>query len=280
MENEVYGFLNFEDMNSFPLQVCDFGIECRQNESYDFRNDQRQNYEGYLFQYTIDGCGRFEDSRKSEDLHKGRAFFVSFPCKSRYYLPEEYCKWHYFYIHFIGPTADYFYNFINSKEGETFSLPKEATCVELFMKEFQAVSCGKKYDKYQNSEFLYGFLTALCRDLEKSTQGINHSLANTAKKWIEDNYMTGKNISDMSQELGVSTSHLTRQFHSYIGIPPIQFLNKLRLEHAMFLLINTDLSLQKLALQSGFANGNYFSKVFRKVVGTEPSKYRESFRQV
>lgn len=278
MKNEVYGFLNKEEMNPSPLHIFDFGIECRQNERYDFRNDERGNYEGYLFQYTLDGWGRFENDETSTNLEKQNAFFISFPCKSRYYLPNESCKWNYFYIHFTGPTARYFYEYINKKEGETFTLPKDSSCVELFMNEFQAVAHGKKYNKYENGEFLYQFLTSLCKDLEKKDQVSGHSLADKVKEWIQHNYMTGKNISDMSQELSISASHITRQFQACNGIPPIQYLNDLRIEHAMFLLINTDLSLENIALQSGFSNGNYYSKVFRKAIGIEPSKYRKSFR--
>lgn len=279
MRNEVYGFLNMEEMNPSPLRICDFGIECREKERYDFKNDERENYDGYLFQYTIDGWGQFEEDGKAEELEKGKAFFISFPCESRYYLPKESPKWHYFYIHFTGPTARYFHDYIKEREGEVFALPKEASCVELFMKEFQAVSCGKKYDKYESGEFLYRFLSVLCKDIEKPNQGTSHSLADMAKEWIQNNYMTGKNISDMSQELGASTSHISRQFHACFCIPPIQYMNKFRMEHAMFLLINTDLSLEKIAQQTGFSNGNYYSKVFRKTVGMEPSRYRESFRQ-
>jgi AraC family transcriptional regulator of arabinose operon len=279
MENEVYGFLNIDEMNPSPLRVCDFGIECRRKERYDFKNEQRGNYEGFLFQYTIDGYGRFEEGGNEYDLSDGKAFFISFPCKSRYYLPKESEQWHYFFIHFTGEVANYFYHYIKEKEGEVFSLPGSASCVALFMQEFQAVSCGKKYDKYENGEFLYRFLTALCKDIEKSSRGISQSLADNIKDWLQSNYMTGKNIADMSDEFGVSAAHLTRQFHACFGMPPVKYLNNLRMEHAMFLLINTNMPIHKIALQSGFSNSNYYSKVFRKAVGMEPSRYRETFRQ-
>jgi AraC-like DNA-binding protein len=278
MKNEVYGFLNMEEMAPSPLRLLDFGIEYRQKERYDFHNGERGGYEGYLFQFTIDGYGYFEENEKTEVLDKGRAFFITFPSQSRYYLPQEADRWHYFYIHFAGPTADYFYDYLSNREGKVLNLPKDASCIKVFMKEFQAISNGKKYDKYESGEFLYRFLTCLCKDVEKSTQSGRNSIADRVKEWIQNNYMTGKNISDMSEELGISTAHITRQFHSANEMPPVQYLNKLRVEHTAFLLINTDLSLEKIAEQSGFANGNYCSKVFRKAVGVEPSKYRESFQ--
>jgi AraC-like DNA-binding protein len=265
-------------MSPAPLRICDFGIECRQKESYDFKNDKRGNYEGYLFQYTIDGVGRFETSDNELVLSKGKAFLISFPSKTRYYLPESNDKWHYFYIHFTGPVARYFYEYIHEKEGAVFLLQDSSSCIELFMKEFKAIASGKKYTKYESGEFLYSFLTKLCQDIEKPNPGTSRTLVDTAKEWIQNNYMTGKNIADMCEELKVSTSHATRQFHACIGEPPIQYMNKLRIEHSMFLLINTDLDVGKIALQSGFSNANYYSKAFRKRVGMMPSQYRVTFR--
>jgi AraC-like DNA-binding protein len=278
MISEVYGFLNIDEISPAPLRICDFGIECRQKERYDFKNDERGNYEGYLFQYTIDGAGMFETSNNQVELSKGKAFLVSFPSKTRYYLPENSDKWHYFYIHFTGPVAHYFYEYVHEKEGDVFLLQEDSHCIELFMKEFKAIASGKKYAKYESGEFLYRFLTTLCQSIEKPLPGSSQSLVDTAKEWMQNNYMTGKNISDMCEELKLSTSHVTREFHMCMGEPPIKYMNKLRIEHSMFLLINTDLSIGKIALQSGFSNANYYSKVFRRKVGMMPTLYRESFR--
>jgi Transcriptional regulator containing an amidase domain and an AraC-type DNA-binding HTH domain len=277
MKNERYCFLNMDEMNPILLHICDFGIEWRQNEKYDFRNDRRKNYEGYLFQYTMEGCGRFETIDSQIELNKGKAFLVSFPSKSRYFLHNN-DTWHYFYIHFTGIAARYFYDYIHEKRGDVFTLADESSCIELFMKEFKAVKDRRQYIQYESGEFLYRFLTALCRDIEKLQFISNRIWVEAAKEWIENNYTSDKNISDMCDSMGLSMAHVSRQFHTYVGFSPIQYLNKLRIEQSMFLLVNTDLSMNKIAGQSGFANGNYYSKAFRKLVGMTPTQYRNSFR--
>lgn len=54
----------------------------------------------------------------------------------------------------------------------------------------------------------------------------------------------------------------------------MKFVTKVRLEKALKLLKETDLTLDEIASHVGYANGNYFSKVFRSVVGVSPEKYR------
>ena len=59
-----------------------------------------------------------------------------------------------------------------------------------------------------------------------------------------------------------------------MGISPIRYLTKLRLEAAMNDLLNSDADLETVARRNGFAGGNYFCKVFRRVVGLSPTQYR------
>ena len=55
--------------------------------------------------------------------------------------------------------------------------------------------------------------------------------------------------------------------------------SELRIEHACEELVKRDLPLATIALQAGFVDQSYFSKVFKSFVGTTPAKYRRSFRR-
>jgi len=79
----------------------------------------------------------------------------------------------------------------------------------------------------------------------------------------------------MSREIGISLPHLTRLFLKEQGMPPIQYLTQLRLEHALNLLLNTSLPIQEVAIACGFTCSNYFAKVFKKALQVSPSTYRK-----
>ena len=99
----VFGVLNLESLPDEPMVLLDGGIESRYKEDYFFDNSCRSNYHGYLFQYTLSGCGAYESNGKTIFLTPGTAFFAAIPEKSCYYLPEKSDKpWEFLYLHFNG----------------------------------------------------------------------------------------------------------------------------------------------------------------------------------
>ena len=61
----VFGVLNLESLPDEPMVLLDGGIESRYKEDYFFDNSCRSNYHGYLFQYTLSGCGAYESNGKT-----------------------------------------------------------------------------------------------------------------------------------------------------------------------------------------------------------------------
>lgn len=270
---QTFGFLDIDRQWNAPLFLCDFGMEQRKNETYDFQNYNRSGYSGYLLQYTLDGTGMFESDGKTYVLSPGNAFFITFPDRSRYYLSDN-DTWKYFYIHFGGEMGNYFFQRIQALAGKTFSIANKSQAILLFLEEFQAVKAGKKYERYDSGIFLYQFLTLLLRELETPLKSTKNACVEDAVKWIQKNYKYQIGLSKMCQELDVSLPHLTRQFHLQTGISPIKYLTSLRLEHAISLLLNTSMGLEAIAVECGYSNSNYFSKVFRKNMGISPAQYR------
>ena len=59
---------------------------------------------------------------------------------------------------------------------------------------------------------------------------------------------------------------------------PLQYLRRWRIGKAQTLLIDTDLSLTEVASRVGFDDPNYFSRVFRQVIGMPPGTFRRTWR--
>ncbi len=270
---QSFGFLDIDRQLQAPLFLYDFGIELRQEEPYDFNNQKRSPYTGFLLQYTLEGCGLFETCEKTDMLTPGKAFFISFPDASRYYLPEN-GNWKFFYLHFDGELAAYFYDRILKTAGRTFWINRNSQAIQSFLEEYQSVKIGRKYKRYESGTFLYQFLSILQRELELPLPPKDNAFVEEAEAWIQSNFRNQANLSEMCRNLGVSLPHLTRQFHYQKGISPMKYLTQLRLEQAILLLLNTTLKVDQIAAECGYANGNYFSKVFRKAMGISPTEYR------
>ena len=120
-----YGFIQHEQMEELPLILLDTGIEKRTDISYHYDNSHRLSYGGYLIQYTLKGCGIYEENGQKTLLQPGMGFFAQMPQNSSYYLPQspENREWEFFYLHFNGSAARAFWNSCQTQAGSVFTLP-------------------------------------------------------------------------------------------------------------------------------------------------------------
>jgi AraC-like DNA-binding protein len=78
----------------------------------------------------------------------------------------------------------------------------------------------------------------------------------------------------VSHASGLSLRHFMRLFNHELGMTPLQYLSRYRVEHAKQLLGSSDKTMDQIARIVGFSNQNYFSYLFRKLVGKTPREYR------
>jgi two-component system, response regulator YesN len=83
------------------------------------------------------------------------------------------------------------------------------------------------------------------------------------------------NLDALAETLGVSPSHLSRICKKALGITLTDYLNRLRIEEAKFLLDHSNDSLSEIAATVGFYDASYFSNVFRKWEQMTPYDYRQ-----
>lgn len=89
---------------------------------------------------------------------------------------------------------------------------------------------------------------------------------------MDEGYAEIYGTGDLATSLGISPEHLIRTFKEEYGIPPKQYLTKVKVEQGCTLLLQ-GLGVEVVALSVGFSCGNYFSKVFRKEMGMTPTEF-------
>ena len=93
--------------------------------------------------------------------------------------------------------------------------------------------------------------------------------------YIHKNYDQPLSLSDLASELYISNVHLSRIFKQNIGINFRQYLNKIRLNHALSDLMHTDKTIIRIANDNGFSSVALFNKLFREEYHELPSAYRQ-----
>lgn len=114
----------------------------------------------------------------------------------------------------------------------------------------------------------YAAATTAEQQTEKLPQVVEAAL-----KILQQDFAFLDGIGDLAQRLEVSQEYLTRAFRDHVGMTPGKYLNQVRIEHAKLLLQRGSHSVAFVADACGFANGNYFARVFRSMVGVSPSDY-------
>ena len=91
---------------------------------------------------------------------------------------------------------------------------------------------------------------------------------------IRQNYMALYGVEELSEQLGVTKSHLVRAFKQEIGVPPGKYLTNVRIEAVKALLLSDEYNLEMIAGMTGFSGANYLCRVFKREVGVSPAAWR------
>lgn len=99
-------------------------------------------------------------------------------------------------------------------------------------------------------------------------------LALRAKAYIDGHYYENLGRQEIANRVSVSPGYLSRLFQLHIGLSPIEYLTKVRLQKAKSLLGETDMPIHAVSSQVGYNNPQYFARIFRKCEGMSPMEYR------
>lgn len=104
-------------------------------------------------------------------------------------------------------------------------------------------------------------------------------VGNPVKKaldYMQENYDRKITTADLAKLTGFTEGYFCSRFKQSTHCTPVEYLNKIRIQHAKLLLASQNLSVEQVMEQSGFSNFSYFGKVFKKYAGCSPSAFRKN----
>ncbi len=96
-----------------------------------------------------------------------------------------------------------------------------------------------------------------------------------ARDAMDRTYAQPLDVRSLAQIAHVSEAQFIRTFRATFGETPHRYLQRRRVERAMFLLRETDTSVSEICLDVGFLSLGSFSRTFSEIVGESPTAYRE-----
>lgn len=97
-----------------------------------------------------------------------------------------------------------------------------------------------------------------------------------AKEYIGEQYYKDLTLISVAEKVGITAGYLSTLFSQKMDCKFIDYLNKVRIEHACTYLHQNYLKTYEIAYKVGFNDEKYFSKVFKKVTGRTPSEYKKT----
>lgn len=252
-----------------------------------FPNAKHQYNEGlekkeYILLYCVEGIGEVSINGTKHFLNFGD--FIIIPKGSIYiYNASKESPWSFYWFYFkddtefITKSLEFFYSYNSSFKG---NLVYNEERIALFTAIFNNLNKGYSAANLTMLNMcLINFISALAF-CTKPYQRIN--IQTKSKNRVEEaiEYMKKKaegnvTLSELSKICSLSNSQFSHLFKEKTGISPLEYFNQLKIKKAARYLENTSLQIKEIAYKIGMQDAAYFSRLFTRIMGISPVKYRQ-----
>ena len=231
----------------------------------------------YQILYVSKGCGHYCIDRQWTVMPAGSIVL---------YRPLEPQIYHYYakddpeiyWLHFLGTKSEGLLEEHNICNGFIGCHQSVKQLFDEIILEFQLHKpC---FQEVASADFykLLALIRRLSLALPASQEGI--TLIEKLIARLNRHYMEVWDIQMMADYCHLSTDYFSHRFKQVTGVPPIQFLNSLRIERAKELLLAEHLSVSEVAELVGYKDPLYFSKAFKKATGMSPKLFHGNRWQI
>ncbi|HBD00894.1 MAG TPA: hypothetical protein DC053_18500 [Lachnoclostridium sp.] len=235
----------------------------------------RSYLDSFELRYTLEGEGFLEYNGRKYTLRPGEGYWID--CKKWHYYGTTDTKWTSTIFHINGSLTQCIYNQFASNNYVKFS---RQNCPNFEMLQMQVLKAASKhipFGEYQISCYLNILLTELLTSQTNESHAATKTdtIANIIA-YVRDNYTDDITIEHLMHQFGISRTLLCKNFKTYTGFSIKQYIITLRINHAKFLLTNTDYSVEQISELVGFHNTTHFIKHFQSKIGLTPLQFKKT----
>lgn len=235
----------------------------------------------YLIHFVIRGRGYFQINNHEYTLAANQAFLIP-PNVETYYYTDSNNPYTYVWVGFDGTKVpDYLAQTDLSSEHPVCDLNIPAAEFETLIDSIMQVKELTLPNELKRVGYLYRILSLLIYSSQSSASGktiLNYSpetYVEYALQYIEHHY-NKITVNDITEYVGVNRSYLHSIFKKKLNMSPQEYLISYRLNIAKSMLLETNLSITDIALQTGYNDSSSLSKAFKKQYGFPPSSARST----
>lgn len=236
----------------------------------------------HILIYCIDGKGTIQIGEKINQIDANKYFVIKAHEPHTYWASES-TPWSIYWLHFGGERSycfqDYFDEIISIEKTKDSRIEDR---VKLFNELIIALESGFSMENvnYANlclSSLLASFFyVSVYRTVNgyQSSNAIDRSIF-----FMQKNINKTLKISDISNHVNLSESHLSKIFRNKTGSSPLDYFINLKMQEAIRLLTNQSLRIKEVAYRLGYNDPYYFTRIFTKHIGSSPGAFIKMSRR-
>ena len=270
--------------NSFTYTVDSFNddriIKLLAKSHFSFVSDEHFDFIGipyYILIYMTTGNLSISCNEHLFSAEKGSTTIIP-PDTALKFRTSSLDSIGYFFI-LTGNQINYYLNKLNFKEIYVQKANSYSCIGELSEKIYNHSETDTQLTMLYYSNRLNDIFYELCRlalsDTKNSTDNHIPNYIKEIKKLFDNEYYNDYSLDFLEETFGKNKYRINREFSSAYNVPPLRYLNRVRMNKAKQLLLNSELNIRETGYEVGIKNTNHFINLFKKETGTTPLSFRK-----
>lgn len=270
---EFLGHIYNEEINSDSsfLRILSGGmIQASSPYSFDIRS-----LDCYILLYTKSGCGKLLIQNQVYTLMQSSLLFLD--CHERFRLDIAIAPWEYQILFITGNQLKNYYDLLPGSTAIMPLLPYSETA--LCLEKLSVFDISAQIASVLSASALLNTIITSCvvyQLADNSPSQLISSYLNEMKELFDTNFQENYSLDDLEERFHISKYRLCREFGAAFHMPPLQYLNRKRIEVAKHLLLTTSLKVHEVGSRVGIDNTNHFISLFKKFTGQTPLEYKQN----
>ena len=268
MQKQVFPIIG--DEKELPFYIVGIGVDCWQ---YPVSRPKGYDYPQILV--TREGEGEITVDGETVCLPESSVFFIPAGLPHEYHSLSD--SWILDWVCFSGfETMPLLEKWGLNKYAYFLSADTERLC-GIISKAYYMLKSDKLYGNHYASAKLYDLLIEyrkIADNRQSELSSVNTAALADVLQYIEERYAGQIKLADLAKTAGITEQHLCRLFKKNFHLRPMEYLAKVRIQHAKEMLVYSDKSISEIAAAAGFPDSSYFSVMFKKNEGITPGEYR------
>ncbi|WP_099467607.1 AraC family transcriptional regulator [Konateibacter massiliensis] len=232
----------------------------------------RKSYDSFLLMYVKKGECKVVVDDISYTATENQIVFLDCYKPHHYYTDKG---WEALWLHFDGPVARQYFELITEGSNLVLSLRDDYLFRKYIDKVYMAFRENAALKEALLSQAITNMLTQLITAKDLPARSLAGSdVIEDITAYINEHICEALTLELLAEKAALSPYYFTRLFKKETGYTPHEYILATRINHAKFLLKNTNISIKEICFLSGFGNESSFCATFKKWEQTTPKNYR------